>query len=575
MDTKPKDNRLTRGSQAVADGAQEETAVASPIASNYNHKCREGQAKPTATAWWREFVEMRAWDQFKTETLDLLHHCVNPRWSDDGTDVLILDLDSNLTMNDGERIRETVAKLRPYWPFDLWDIDHMEFGIWERPDPNAGKVFRGKTFIPTRLGKRILSRTRFVNLTKTPSSGFLYFYEDGVFQRHGAARVAHLAQAILDDDSRKHRIEETVNWISIETQTDPEKANQHAGLINVKNGMLNWQTGELLNHSPDYLSTIQLPVDFDPEVRCPKVEEFLLTTLPGDCIETILEWLGYLLIPSTKHQKALMCTGSGENGKSTFLDLMEALLGRENVTNIPLQELSEHHFKRAELQGKLANIFADLHTAALKNSSYFKLIVAGDPIDAERKHGHPFTFRPFSRLIYSTNKMPIAYDRSRAYFRRWLIIPFPNRFEGAEADTDILAKMTTPQELSGLLNLAIEGLRRLTERGRFEEPETVATAMDSYQQSADPLVAFLKERCACDVPGAEVGKTELYEAYTEFCHEEGTKYVESRSDFNTRLQQQFPEMREARRRRKGPNPVWCWVGGPCLREDYQQEEMPL
>ena len=529
--------------------------------------------QPRAEAWWRE-LEERAWNRLTREEANLLALCVKPDWSDEDPYELVLAIDSNLSLNDGERIRRLVEALRRYWPLDFWDIDSVEFVVWERPDPEAGKVFRGKTFIPPRLGKRILTKTRFVNLTRSTSTGFLHYYDAGVFRRGGEARAVKMVEDMLGDDFRKSRGDEVAYWLAIKTMKDPEEANVQADLINVRNGMLDWRTGALLPHDPRYLSTIQIPVAYDPAAKCPEVEEFLLTTLPGDCIEMALEFSGYLLIPSTKYQRALMLAGPGSNGKSTYLDLEAELLGKENVAHIPLQELSEHRFKRAELQGKLANIFADLDATALKNSSYFKMVVAGDPIDAERKHQHPFTFRPFSRLIYSANKMPVAYDRSRAYFRRWLIVPFPNRFEGDDADPDILAKMTTPGELSGLLNLAIEGLRRLEARGRFEEPETVTKAMDNYQQIADPLQAFLREKCVCDVPGAVVGKTELYEAYTKFCHEEGVKYIEGRREFNARLQQEFPEMREKKRRlERSPNPVHVWIGGPGLAGDYQQEEM--
>lgn len=540
--------------------------------------CQENtteQMKPTATAYWREFLEFRAWERLSLETADLLRHCVSPSWHPEKPNVLVLAIDSNLSLADGERIRGIVWQLRAYWPEDLWHVAEIEFTVWERPDPEAGKLFKGKTFIPPRLGRRILASTKFVNLTRNTSAGFLHCYDDGVFRRGGEARAIQQAEDILGDDFRKSRGEEVAYWLAIKTLTDPEEANAHADLINVKNGMLNWQTGELGAHDPKYLSTIQIPVEYAPDARCPEVEEFLLTTLPPDCIEMSLEFIAYLLLPSTKYQKALMLTGAGENGKSTFLDLVASFLGRENVTNIPLQELSEHRFKRAELQGKLANVFADLDAMALKSSSYFKMIVSGDPIDAERKHAHPFVFRPFSRLIYSANKMPIAYDRSRAYFRRWLIVPFPNRFVGDEADPDILGKMTTPAELSGLLNLAVKSLRELANRKRFEEPETVRAAGANYQETADPLVAFLKEQCVRDVPSAVVGKTELYEAYTEFCREEGTKYTEPRRDFNDRLRQEFPEMREARQRRGGPNPIFVWIGGPGLAGDYQQEELDL
>jgi len=162
--------------------------------------------------------------------------------------------------------------------------------------------------------------------------------------------------------------------------------------------------------------------------------------------------------------------------------LLEALLGRHNVSNIPLQEIVHHKFKRADLYGKLANTFADLDHAALRSTAYFKALVSGDTIDAERKYGQPFSFRPFARLFFSANRMPVASDASFAYHRRWIILPFPNRFEGKRCDPDLLERLTAPSELSYLLNRAVAGLRRLWESGEFTAPPSVVAALSAYRR---------------------------------------------------------------------------------------------
>ena len=162
-----------------------------------------------------------------------------------------------------------------------------------------------------------------------------------------------------------------------------------------------------------------------------------MTTLPPDCIYLVEELLGYALIPDNRYEKAFMLVGDGANGKSTFLTFLEGFIGRDNVSKVPLQELGEHRFKRADLLGKLINFFADLDANALESTSYFKTIVSGDKIDAERKHQDPFYFRPFARLLFSANEIPRSKDRSFAYYRRWCIIPFPNRFIGDDADRSL------------------------------------------------------------------------------------------------------------------------------------------
>ena len=459
---------------------------------------------------------------------------------------------------DLERIAQSVGKYEPKA---------------ERPDTAIARFFRGKTFIPKRLGDELKRRRPFRNITHVRSDGHLYSYAEGVFGRNGDAVVERLTAEILGEAYRDNRRSETEAWLRATTYTDPDLANQHSGLVNVASGMLDWRTGALLPHDPKHLSTIQIPVKFDPAATCPVIDDFLLTTLPSDCIDLALEWIGYCLLPTAKYCKAIMCVGPAANGKSTFLGLLGAFLGQENTANIPLHELDEHRFKRAMLQDKLANLFSDLDQRALKQSGYFKLIVSGDPIDAERKHQHPFTFQPFCKLIFSANKMPASYDTSPAFYRRWLIIPFPNTFEGAAADPDMLEKITTPAELSGLLNKAIARLRTLEARRGFAEPETVAAAMKTYKLTSDGMVAFLSECCRDAERGEWVGANALYNAYTSWAEEAKVKYTESRAEFYRRLKEFYPMSLQKRPRIDGKQ-VTVWYNGPVLGETNETETEP-
>jgi len=263
------------------------------------------------------------------------------------------------------------------------------------------------------------------------------------------------------------------------------------------------------------------------------IESFLDSTLEPDCIKLAEEIFGYCLLPDNRFQKAFMFVGTGANGKGTFINLLEAFLGKENVSTIPLQEIDDNRFKRAELFGKLANLFADLDRRALKGTSYFKTIVAGDSIDAERKFKNSFSFRPFAKLIFSANETPHSPDNTYAYFRRWSIIPFNNKFEGENEDVEILNKLTTPDELSGFLNKALQGLIRLMDNNGFTEPESVIEAKDDYRKASDSAYLFLDEN-AITGPDKYVKKADIYEKYKEWCEKTGLMNL-SNTRFNARL----------------------------------------
>ena len=404
--------------------------------------------------------------------------------------------------------------------------------------------FRKNTFIPKRLADELMTEHTFIYAT-----GQLYVYVDGVYTPTGGVLIKQKCREKLGEEARTNRIAEVIAHISDMTHTEAKDLNTHDNLMNFENGMYNWIEGELLPHKPDYLSTIRIPVNYNPEATCPTVDYFFESTLPKDCVPIAEELFGYVLIPYVRFEKAFMFTGTGANGKSTFLTLLEKFVGSENVSKIPLQELDEHRFKRADLFGKLVNLFADLDARDIKSSTYFKTIVSGDAIDAERKHQDPFDFRPFARLAFSANEIPRSPDNSYAYFRRWCIIPFPKRFEGKNRDRALADKMTEANELSGLLNRGLRGLHRLFENEDFTESYTIKASLEDYKKQNDTVAAFMNDCCIFD-SNSEIERGELYTAYTTYCEDEGYKAISRIACYNRiRAYSQIGERREMKGQR--------------------------
>ncbi|GGK31705.1 hypothetical protein GCM10010965_25690 [Caldalkalibacillus thermarum] len=432
-------------------------------------------------------------------------------------------------------------------PKELWELA-KEAETYEPPAPltviEGGrdvvrqKYFDGGKFVPAWLAEDIMRDVPVLFDTQQ-----LFIYQDGVYvPDNGDWYVKKLCQDRLGIEYRQNREAETIAYIKRSALIDTDRLNPDDGLINVRNGLLNWRSGKLLPHTHERLSTIQLPVEYHPNAKCPHIQKFLQEVMPGDAIPVVLEFLGYCLVTHTRYEKALMLTGTGANGKSVFIHLLTALVGKENAVSVPFQELADSRWKRADLQGKLVNTFADISHKAVENSGVFKAIVSGDTIDAERKGKDPFYYQPFAKLVFSANELPSSLDVSDGYFRRWLIVPFPNRFEGKKADKKLLDKLTTPEELSGLLNLAVEGLRRLDSQGDFSHSETVHNMVEQYRQDVDNVTAFVNECCLVD-DDAAVPKTELYEAYQAFCEENGMRPL-GRNRFNRRLKEVVTGIKE-------------------------------
>lgn len=398
--------------------------------------------------------------------------------------------------------------------------------------------FDGGKFVPSLLGDDIMQRQPLIYTT-----GRLYVYQNGVYKDKGDPFVKEMCRQLLGPRFKRNRVEEVIYYIKTATYHEPEELNPDDDLINVANGLLDWRTGQLKPHTPERLSTIQIPVEYHPEAKCPRIQQFLKDVLPADAIPAMLEWAGYLLVPSTRFEKAAMLVGSGANGKSTLINLLTVFVGQENTVSIPLQELEESRWAGAELYGKLANFCADLSPRRVQSSETFKKVVSGDELFAERKNQDPFKFRPFAKLMFSANEPPGSDDVSQAFYRRWLIFHFPNKFKhGQNADENIIQRITAPEELSGLLNLALEGLRRLHRQRRFSEGASMRQAFSDYKAATNPLEAFIEDRCILgDTYRAK--KPSVYDAYKQWCQEAGTKPL-GRNTFYKKLEATIPGLDE-------------------------------
>lgn len=285
--------------------------------------------------------------------------------------------------------------------------------------------------------------------------------------------------------------------------------------LHLKNGILNIDTGELTAHYPKYLSLSTLPVSYNPDAKCPKILNFLEAVCPDD-VNRVLRMIGYCLYKSCRFDKAFLLFGNGANGKGTLIRIIEAMFGPENCSHRSIQDLDQEKHATADLFGKYVNTFADLPATRFKETSKFKMMVSGDSVMGERKFQHPFSFRNRAKFICSANKIPQSEDKTNAFYRRWEIIHFDNSFEGFE-DTELEEKLTTPEELSGLLNLALNGLKELKAMRGFRD-KTTEQRREEYEQ-ADDVDAFVSKECIIDIKNTKcfTPTTKVYGKYVEYC----------------------------------------------------------
>jgi putative DNA primase/helicase len=243
------------------------------------------------------------------------------------------------------------------------------------------------------------------------------------------------------------------------------------------------------------------------------------------------EIFGYCLIPETKAQMSFLFYGPGSTGKSTLLNVLIHMLNKENVSSVPMQNLSDR-FRVADLFGKLANIVADLPTKGIEDTGIFKAIVSGDLIHAERKFQEAFSFRPFARLIFSCNNLPGSNDRTNGFYRRLIVIPFNNIVPEEKRDPHLENKLC--QEADGILKWAFEGLNRLIKNDyKFSENESTKNLLEEYKKNNSNVLSFVEDVCEFDSEASE-SKAKVYFTYRHYCQNNGFRFL-GKKKFNEEL----------------------------------------
>lgn len=444
----------------------------------------------------------------------------------------------------------------------LLDMINLKLDVVEE-DPSI--FFDEKEFIPKRLGDYIARTWIFKS---TNDSEEIFYYKDGVYKPKAEAVIRAAAYRLLGEKGKAHYSEETISYIRATSYI--ERTSPPLELINLANGLYNLTTGEIGNFDPTAFFVSQLPIIYDPRVDCPLIKKFLNEIVRPEDIPKLQEFIGYCMYRAYTLHKAFMLIGSGGNGKSTLLNLLIAFLGRDNCSNIALQEFDTNRFCRAGLYGKLANIYDDLPAKSLARTGVFKQLTGNSPIEAEKKFKDFFTFNSYAKMIFSCNSIPESEgDDSDAFFRRWEIINFPFTFIGKDGDPNLLDKITIPTELSGLFNWALEGLKRLLEAKEFSYSKSIEETRELYNRMSSPAKAFLDINVIQDSDGT-IEKPDLYRAFVDYCHVNNLATL-SQEVFSKKVLEFFGSGVRTEKVRTPTGRKYAWKGIRIINEEDKEE----
>ena len=348
----------------------------------------------------------------------------------------------------------------------------------------------------------------------------LHLYDNGIYISGQAEIEAKMIEHI--PELNKSKRSEVLAYLDILIREN--SAVSPPNFIAFRNGIYDIKTDELKPYSPDLIVTNKVPWDYNPNAECESVDSVLNNISCNDTdIRALLEeMVGYTMYRRNELGKAFILTGSGKNGKSTFLTMIKRMLGTHNISVLDMKKLGDR-FSTVMLFGKLANIGDDISDEFLADASEFKKICTGEMIDAEQKGQPKFQFEPYVKMMFSANSIPrIGKGRdSGAVLRRLVIVPFNAVFDKSKSNfnTYIIDDLSTQAAMEYLILLGIRGLKNVLANQDFTRSQKVENELDDYAKSNNPVLGFFEENSVDTIDG-HVTK-DVYMRYQKFCYDNG------------------------------------------------------
>lgn len=346
--------------------------------------------------------------------------------------------------------------------------------------------------------------------------GKLYVYQDGIYvqgdEHLEAAMIKHIPNL------NRSKRQEVLSYLEIVVNRESGVAD--ANLIAFKNGVLNIADDNFTEFSPEYIITNKIPHCYNPNAQSDLLDRVMKKLACGDesVLKLLYQCVGYSLYRRNELRKSFLYIGNKRNGKSTFLDMINTLLGEDNVSNLDLCEIGDR-FRTAELRGKLANIGDDINDEWISNTATFKKVVSGDVITAERKGKDPFKLRSYAKFFFSANSLPrLGRGRdSSAVLDRLVIVPFDAMFTKNDADYDPFIKYKLRQEdvMEALIAKAIPALKTVLIDQEFEHCAKVDQHLEEFEKSNNPILEFFADIDEVDYLNEPLKV--VYQRYNSFC----------------------------------------------------------
>ncbi len=362
-----------------------------------------------------------------------------------------------------------------------------------------------------------------------------YVYENGVYKQNELAVERKILE--IKRNAKKNLRKEILDYIRIYTKVEFLDINEQ--FINFKNGMYDLINKRLIPHSPKYFTTCQINANYISPLELKEnmdIESFLkdITCNDPKRRQTLFQISGYCMTFRTDLQLAFFLYGpSAGNGKSTFINLLNTMIGKENVCHVTMQQLCER-FKTADITDKLLNTETEVEKGAIRSIEMFKKVVSGDELSVEQKYKNPTTIHPFCKLIYATNNLPKLQNiDDEGYYRRIFVIPFNRKFTKEEECNFNPQQILTTEALDYFANKSLQAYLEIINSRTLINTEESNSIINKYRQANNSVKVFLDDEIIINeifYNGNIVSKTVMYAKYIGWCQERNF-FIKTKGEF--------------------------------------------
>ncbi len=286
--------------------------------------------------------------------------------------------------------------------------------------------------------------------------------------------------------------------------------------IQFKNKIIDIETGDKFKAEPKWFVANPIPYHLDEEgiMLTPVMDKIFEEWVGKDHVQTLYEILAYCLIPNYPIHRIFCFIGGGMNGKSCFLNLLRKFIGASNCASTELDTLLQSRFEVTRLHKKLVCQMGETDFSEMNKTSVLKKLSGGDLIGFEYKNKDHFEDINYAKIIIATNNLPSTSDKTIGFYRRWMIIDFPNQFSEKK---DILAEIPE-EEYKALALKCTFILKDLLKTRTFTNEGSVEDRMKKYEDHSNPLEKFMREFVEEDVDG-HIWKNDFSKKLNGWCKE--------------------------------------------------------